>query len=90
MPLYDYQCLDCDKHFEVFCKVSDTADIKCEACGSSNIKKAVSAPSFQLKGGGWYKDGYASVQKSGSSSPKPASEAKKQNNKNSEAKSSSS
>ncbi|HMQ11517.1 MAG TPA: zinc ribbon domain-containing protein [Oligoflexia bacterium] len=89
MPLYDYQCLDCNKHFEVFCKVSDTADIKCAACGSLQVKKAVSAPSFQLKGGGWYKDGYASVQKSGSSSPQPTSEAKNQDSKSSETKSSS-
>ncbi|MCI5072886.1 zinc ribbon domain-containing protein [bacterium] len=89
MPLYDYQCLDCDKHFEVFCKVTDTANIKCEACGSLQVKKAVSAPSFQLKGGGWYKDGYASVPKTDSNSPKPTSEAKSQNNKSSEAKNSS-
>jgi putative FmdB family regulatory protein len=30
----------------------------CPACGQDQLERLISATSFQLKGSGWYKDGY--------------------------------
>ncbi|PID44866.1 MAG: transcriptional regulator [Proteobacteria bacterium] len=59
MPVYEYECKDCRKVFEVQQKISDEPLTVCPDC-SGGLKKLVSISSFQLKGGGWYADGYAS------------------------------
>ena len=44
MPLFDYQCLDCGKSSEIL--VINTNDSPlCKSCGSSKLKKLVSAHS---------------------------------------------
>jgi len=63
MPVYEYACTQCGKHFEELQKVSDKPLKKCKNCGGK-LERLISQTSFALKGGGWYKDGY--------SSPKPA------------------
>jgi len=57
MPIYEYECTDCGNHIEVLQKVSARAPGRCEKC-SGKLKKKISVTSFQLKGGGWYSDGY--------------------------------
>lgn len=59
MPIYEYQCQNCEKNFDVFKKISDSSEEKCPECGKK-MKKLVSAAGFQLKGTGWYKTDYAS------------------------------
>jgi len=59
MPLYEYRCSACGKEFEVIQKFSDPPLSECPDCGSQ-VEKLISSTSFVLKGGGWYKDGYAS------------------------------
>lgn len=44
MPLYDYLCEDCGKHTELLV-FSPTDPLKCRECGSSNLKKLLSAHS---------------------------------------------
>jgi putative FmdB family regulatory protein len=66
MPVYEYECSSCDKVFEVQQRMSDTPLKKCPDC-AGEVRKLVSVSSFQLKGSGWYSDGY-----SGSSNGKPA------------------
>ena len=66
MPIYAYQCTACGAQEEHLQRFSDAPMTTCEACGGS-LEKLLSAAAFHLKGGGWYKDGYASV-KPGSSS----------------------
>lgn len=62
MPLYEYRCKACAHLEEVLQKVSDPAPALCPACGGAEtLEKEVSLTSFQLKGGGWYKDLYGSV-----------------------------
>ena len=62
MPLFEYKCQDCDKVDEFLQKFSDPAPETCPSCGAqSAMHKVVSLSSFQLKGGGWYKDLYSSV-----------------------------
>lgn len=43
MPLYVYDCGDCDHRFEVFLRSSTAAvPVKCESCGSASISRSVS------------------------------------------------
>jgi putative FmdB family regulatory protein len=53
MPLYEYHCRKCGKNFDVIQKFSDAPLTKHEDCGGK-VEKLMSAPSFHLKGSGWY------------------------------------
>lgn len=72
MPVYEYECKACEKVFEVQQKMAEEPLSSCPDCQGS-VSKLMSMSSFQLKGGGWYADGYASKSDSDSStSAKPA------------------
>ena len=58
MPVYEYECPECKKVHEVQQKMTDEPLFTCPECGGE-VKKLISASSFQLKGGGWYADGYS-------------------------------
>jgi putative FmdB family regulatory protein len=58
MPVYEYECSGCQKVFEVQQRMSDDPLTHCPEC-MGEVKKLMSMSSFQLKGGGWYADGYA-------------------------------
>jgi len=61
VPIYVYECKECEAEMEVIQKIADPppeACEKCEAKGTLNRKLGVS--NFQLKGDGWAKDGYSS------------------------------
>jgi len=53
IPTYDYACEKCHIIKEIRHKMSENPEIICEECGSI-MKKLISAPSFILKGEGWY------------------------------------
>ncbi len=79
MPVYEYECDECVKVFEVQQRMSDATLTDCPECGAP-VKKLMSMSSFQLKGGGWYSDGYSSTATGAESSadkPKPDSSAGK-------------
>ncbi len=59
MPVYEYECSSCEKVFEIQQRMSDDPLKDCPEC-DGEVKKIMSANSFQLKGGGWYADGYSS------------------------------
>jgi putative FmdB family regulatory protein len=75
MPIYEYACQKCGNVVEVFQKISDKGPGKCPKCGGK-LARVLSQTSFQLKGGGWYKDLYSSV-KPGSDSDSSAADAPK-------------
>ncbi len=54
MPIYDYKCSDCEYETEIIQKFSDEPKTLCPNCNKNSLQKMVSAPSFRLKGGGWY------------------------------------
>lgn len=58
MPIYEYQCRDCKKEFEVMQRITDDPLTKCEAC-SGTLDKLISQSAFVLKGSGWYKTDFA-------------------------------
>ncbi len=57
MPVYEYECPQCEKVLEVQQRMTDDPLSACPDCGGE-VKKLISMSSFQLKGGGWYADGY--------------------------------
>jgi len=63
MPIYEYLCEGCGKVNEKLQKVYDPPPGRCDECGSRKLAKLVSRSAFQLKGGGWYSDLYASKKK---------------------------
>jgi putative FmdB family regulatory protein len=63
MPIYEYQCQACGHQLEVLQKVSDAPLKKCPECGKPRLQKLMSAPSFRLKGGGWYETDFKSGKK---------------------------
>lgn len=58
MPIYEYECTACGKHFEHIQKITEQPLSLCPYC-SGTVKKLVSNCSFQLKGSGWYVTDYA-------------------------------
>ena len=54
MPIYEYRCQECGHELEAIRKISDPPLQDCPECGNPSLQKKVSAPSFRLKGGGWY------------------------------------
>lgn len=54
MPIYEYQCKACGHRLEAIQKFSDAPLTDCPACQQAGLSKQVSAPSFRLKGNGWY------------------------------------
>ena len=63
MPIYEYQCKECDETIEVLQKINEPlltlhSDYKQNKCDGLLTKK-ISTTSFILKGSGWYKDGYS-------------------------------
>lgn len=60
MPLYEYGCDACGHTLEIQQKLAEAPLRTCPSCGKAELNKIISATSFVLKGGGWYKDGYGS------------------------------
>lgn len=67
--MYRYRCTACGAHEEHLQKFSDPPLEICASCGGA-LAKQLTAAAFHLKGGGWYKDLYASS-KPGESGGKP-------------------
>ncbi len=67
MPIYAYHCQNCGADAEYIQKFSDPPMTVCEKC-DGKLERAVTAAAFHLKGGGWYKDGYASAKAEGGES----------------------
>lgn len=65
MPVYEYECDACKKIVEVQQRMTDAPLTQCLECGG-HLRKLISMSSFQLKGSGWYADGYSCKPDSGS------------------------
>jgi len=72
VPIYEYQCAECNKVFEAFQKISDDPLVECKFCKGS-VERIVSKTSFQFKGDGWYVTDYAK-KPAGSTSNAPKSD----------------
>lgn len=74
MPLYEYECTSCHRRTEKIQKFSDAELTVCPHCGGP-LERTITAAAVAFKGGGWYKDGYASAKPAASSSESAASDA---------------
>ena len=54
MPIYEYQCNECNHVLDALQKVNDKPLVDCPECGKNCLKRLISAPNFRLKGEGWY------------------------------------
>ena len=86
MPIYDYKCSDCGHQIEVIQKFSDEPKTLCVECGKETLKKMVSAPSFRLKGGGWYETDFKTGTKKNIASDDTSSNKKSSSNSSSDSK----
>ena len=72
MPLYTYQCYECMNVQEVMRSVEERdKSVPCDRCMVSS-ERIIDLAAFQLRGGGWFKDGYSKKPK-----PKPKKGEKK-------------
>ncbi len=62
MPIYEYECPSCGKHYELIQRFSDEPLCICPECGG-HVHKLISHSTFILKGTGWYVTDYASPEK---------------------------
>jgi putative FmdB family regulatory protein len=74
MPIYEFACQKCGTLVEEMLKVDQRGPTKCAHCGG-RMKRVISRTSFQLKGGGWYKDLYSSSKETGKAGDAPAAKA---------------
>lgn len=81
MPIYEYHCKACGHQMDAIQKFSDAPLTDCPECGKPDLEKMISAPSFHLKGSGWYvtdfKDGGKAKDKP-KDAPKKAKKTKKE------------
>lgn len=63
MPIYEYKCSHCGHQFEAIQKISDDPLLLCPNCDKNGLKKQVTAPSFRLKGSGWYETDFKTGKK---------------------------
>lgn len=53
MPLYEFQCTDCNDEFEELVRSSSAvAEVKCPVCGSQHVRRKVSLFASKVVGGG--------------------------------------
>jgi putative FmdB family regulatory protein len=62
MPIYEYECDNCNKQCEIVQKHDDKPLSICPDCGG-HMHKLISQTSFILKGTGWYATDYASAER---------------------------
>ena len=66
MPIYEWYCINCGTEKETLQSMNDSAPLCPKCCYNPDkqgkhekMKKKMSLTSFELKGGGWFKDGYS-------------------------------
>ncbi len=57
MPIYEYECNDCQKVSEVKQKITEDPIQACPLCGGT-VRRLISRTSFALKGTGYYTTDY--------------------------------
>jgi putative FmdB family regulatory protein len=74
MPIYEYLCKSCGRHFERRQSISEEPLRLCEECGGA-LEKQWSLSGFQFKGAGWYVTDYSGKKPGGDASAEKTSTA---------------
>ena len=72
MPIYEYQCENCEHKMEAIQKISDAPLKDCPECKQETLRKLVSAAAFKLTGTGWYVTDFKDNKKKAREDKKPA------------------
>jgi putative FmdB family regulatory protein len=58
MPTYEFECVKCNEHSEIFKKINDPHPTICPKCGKDGLVRAYrQAPGVEFKGQNWVKNG---------------------------------
>lgn len=58
MPIYEYECENCEQTVEIWHKWGQKG-VKCPECKSQRLKRLISSPAlFDLRGPGFHKNDY--------------------------------
>ncbi len=57
MAIYEYECLKCGYHFDIWQKITEEPLKVCDKCGGELIR-LIGPTGFILKGTGWYVTDY--------------------------------
>ncbi|MDZ7372758.1 MAG: hypothetical protein ONB23_02200 [candidate division KSB1 bacterium] len=60
MPTYEYRCLDCGRHFELFQMISEPPVEQCPHCGGRAQRLISAGAGLLFKGNGFYITDYRS------------------------------
>jgi len=60
MPTYEYECLKCGGHFELFQKITDEPRKRCPDCRGAVRRKIGAGAGLLFKGSGFYSTDYRS------------------------------
>ena len=80
MPIYAYRCTNCGFTMDVMRKMSDPVLSTCPECKTESFAKQLTAPSFHLKGSGWYATDFKGGKKSSETESEVKSEVKSEAN----------
>lgn len=59
MPIYAYECGTCGSRFDRMLRLAERdAPQTCPKCEATPATRRVAGGHFELRGGGWFKDGY--------------------------------
>ncbi|MBO68459.1 MAG: FmdB family transcriptional regulator [Acidiferrobacteraceae bacterium] len=83
MPIYEYECGQCNHHLEALQKLSEEPLIYCPECGEATLRKQVSAVAFRLKGAGWYETDFKNQEKGSNKDPKTSDKSQVSDSKDS-------
>ncbi len=51
MPIYEYNCEECDENFEELVRIAGVSQVTCPHCGSEQTKKKISTFASHADGG---------------------------------------
>ncbi len=71
MPIYEYQCLECNHKFEVSQSMKDDPISSCIQCGKP-VRKLYNAAGIIFKGSGFYVNDYKNKGNAASEAPQPS------------------
>jgi putative FmdB family regulatory protein len=73
MPTYEYVCLSCERHFEVYQSFSDEPLRTCDVCGGP-LRRVFHPVGIVLKGSGFYSTDNRSSKRRGAEPKKEATD----------------
>lgn len=65
MPIYEYECNNCEHRLEVIQRFKEEPLIECPECGEEALKRLFGVPGLIFKGPGFYVNDYKKREQGG-------------------------